>query len=91
MKSHTLKLFLLLCISILAACDTQPLKPEQTSETELQPVSEKQASLTEEAKKLLELAEDSDTDEEQLNYRIQAAQLYIAAGKINQAKEQLDI
>lgn len=91
MKPYTLKLFLLLCISIITACDIQPVKPGQTTDIELPHVSARQASLTEEANRLLDLAEDSDTDEEQLAYRIQAAQLYIEAGKINLAKEQLDI
>ena len=91
MKFHTLKLFLFICIAFISACDTQPVKPEYTSEDELYPVTEKQASLTEEARRLLELAEDSDTNEEQLAYRIQAAHLYIEATKINQAKQQLDI
>jgi len=91
LKSYTLKLFLLLCISILTACDTQPVKPEQADDAELQPVTEQQATLTEEATRLLQLAEDSDTEAQQLEYRIQAAQLYIVIGKINLAKEQLNI
>ena len=91
MKSYTLKLFLLICISILSACDTQPVKPEQTTDIDLQPITEKQATLTEEAQRLLDLAEDSDTKEQQLQYRIQAAQLYIEANKIELAKEQLNI
>ena len=91
MKSLILKLFLLLCISILTACDIQPVKPEQPEDLELPSVSKKQATLTEEAKRLLGLAEDSDTKEEQLEYRVQAAYLYIEAGNINLAKEQLGI
>ena len=91
MKPYTLKLFLLLCISIISACDIQPVKPEQTTDIELSTVTARQATLTEEANRLLGLAEDSDTDEEQLSYRVQAAQLYIEAGKINLAKEQLNI
>ena len=91
MKTYTLKLFLLLCISIITACDIQPVKPEQTSDIESPTITEKQATLTEEANRLLGLAEDSDTDEEQLAYRVQAAQLYIEAGKINLAKEQYNI
>ncbi len=91
MKSLTLKLFLFFCITILSACDTQPVKPEQEVIDETRPVTEKQVTLTEEAEKLLELAEDSDTEAEQQKYRIQAAHLYIEAGEINLAKEQLDI
>ena len=91
LKAHTLKLFLALCISILTACDTQPVKPEQTTDIESRPVTERQATLTEEAKRLVELAEDSDSEEARLAYRTQAAHLFIEAGKVNQAKEQLNI
>ena len=91
MKPYTLKLFLLLCISILSACDTLPVTPDQESADETRSVTERQAILTEEAKYLLELAENSDTETEQQNYRVKAAHLFIEAGEIQQAKQQLDI
>ncbi len=91
MKPYTLKLFLLLCISILSACDTLPVTPDQESADETRSVTERQAILTEEAKNLLELAENSDTETEQQNYRVKAAHLFIEAGEIQQAKQQLDI
>ena len=91
MKLHTLKLFLLIGIAILSACETQPLKPEQQAAEETRPVTEQQATLTEEAEKLLELAQDSDSIIAQLKYRALAASLFIEADKINQAKYQLDI
>ena len=91
MKPHTLKLFLLIGIAVLSACDTQPLKPEQQAEEETRPVTEQQATLTEEAEKLLELARDSDSIVAQLKYRALAASLFIEADKINRAKYQLDI
>ncbi len=91
LKSHTLKLFLLISIALLSACDTQPLKPEQQAAEETRPVTEQQATLTEEAEKLLELARDSDSIDTQLKYRALAASLFIEADKINRAKYQLDI
>ena len=91
LKSLTLKIFLLLCIAALSACDTRPVKPEQESIEQTKPVTEKQASLSDEAATLLELAEDSDSEAEQFRYRAQAAQLYIEAGKIELARQQLNI
>ena len=89
MKSHTLKLFLFLAVAALSACDTQPVKPETEPVEATKPVTEKQATLTEEAERLLGLAEDSDTDAEQFKYRALAAHLYIEADKIDLAREQL--
>lgn len=91
MKPHTLKLFLFLCIATLAACESQQVKVEQEAAEETRLVTEKQATLTEEADKLIALAEDSDSAAVQQSYRIQAAHLYLEAGKINQAKKQLAI
>ena len=89
MKPHTLKLFLLLCVAALSACDTQPVKPEKEPATQTKPVTEKQATLTEEASRLLELAEDSDSETEQFQYRARATRLYLEADKIDLAREQL--
>jgi len=90
LNSHTLKLFLLITLfSVLTACDTQPVKPKQEIAEPTLPVTEKQATLTEKAEKLLELAEDSDTDEEQFAYRAQAAHVYLEAGNIAHAQQQL--
>lgn len=91
MKSYTLKLFLFLTIAALSACDTQPVKPEAEPAEITKPVTEKQATLTEEAERLLGLAEDSDTEAEQFRYRALAAHLYIEASKIGLAREQLAI
>ena len=91
MKSHTLKLFLFLAITALSACDTQPVKPGEDPAERTTPVTEKQATLTEEAERLLGLAEDSDTDAEQFKYRALAARLYIEADQIDFAQAQLDI
>jgi outer membrane PBP1 activator LpoA protein len=91
LKLLTLKLFLFICITLLSACDTQPVKHEQEAITEIPPASEQQATLTEEAEKLLELAEDSDSESEQQKYRIQAAHLYTEAGETGLAREQLNI
>lgn len=55
------------------------------------PITEKQATLSEEAEKLLALAEDSDNETKQLQFRGQAARLYIEAGNVTLAKEQLAI
>ena len=82
LKSYTLKLFLLLCISILSACGTQPITPYQESDGEADSATERQAILTEEARNLLELAENSDTETEQQDYRARAAHLFIKAGEI---------
>jgi uncharacterized protein len=91
LKSHTLKLFLLAGLLILSACEVQPVKPESGSIDESRPVTEKQLSLSEEAEKMLTLAEDSDSRIEQQKYRTRAARLYIEAGKIELAKTQLNI
>jgi len=91
LKSHTLKLFLLAGLLILSACETHPVKPEPESIDESRQVTEEQLSLAEEAEKLLTLAEDSDSSIEQQKYRLQAARLYIEAGKIERAKTQLNI
>ena len=92
LKSLTLKIFLLLAIAAVSACDTQPIKPEIKTPVETEkPVSEKQASLTEEAENLLALAEDSDSEAEQFSYRAQAAQLYIEADQVELARQQLAI
>ena len=91
MKQHTLKLFLLIGIAVLSACDTQPLKPEQQESEETRPVTEHQATLTEEAENFLELAEDSDSIVAQLKYRALAASLFIEADKVDLAKQQLEI
>jgi len=91
LKSHTLKLFLLISFALLSACDTQPLKPEQLDTEETRPVTEQQATLTEEAEKFLEQAQDSDSVVEQLNYRALAASLFIEIGKTDLARHQLEI
>lgn len=81
----------MLSIVALSACDTQPVKPEQESAEQTRPATEKQLTLTEEAERLLELAEDSDTEAEQFKYRALAAHLFIQAGQITQAKMQLQL
>ena len=97
MKAHTLKLFLLISIVILSACETQPLKPEQlATEDETSLITEptiisQRDILIEQAEKSVERAQDSDTIEEQLKYRTLAASRFIEAGRINLAKQQLDI
>ncbi len=91
MNPHTLKLFLLLTLlAVISACDTQPVKPELETVEPSIPTSEKQATLTEEAQRLLELAEDSETDAEKFKYRAQAARLYLQAGDIILAQQQLN-
>jgi len=75
----------------LSACDTHPVKPEKEPVAQTKPVTEKQASLTEEAAYLLELADDSDTEAEQFQYRARAARLYLEADKIDLAREQLTL
>ncbi len=91
MKLLTLKLLILLSIVALSACDTQPVKPEQESTEKTRPATEKQLTLTEEAERLLGLAQDSDTEAEQFKYRALAAHLFIQAGQITQAKTQLQL
>jgi len=76
---------------MLSACETQPVKPQPESIDESGSVTEKQATLSEQAEKLLALADDSDSKTEQQKYRIQAARLYIEAAKIDLAKNQLNI
>ena len=91
MKSHTLKLFLLLVVSVLSACDTQPSKPSGTAIDETRAPTVRQATLTEKAEKLIEQAEDSDSIEEELSYRARAGKLFVNAGEIKRAKEQLNL
>lgn len=91
MKLQTFKLLIFLFIVTLSACDTQQVKPEQETTDETRPVSEKQATLTEEADRLLGLAEESDTEAEQFRYRALAAHLYIQADEIQQAEAQLEL
>lgn len=91
MKSYTLKLFLLLCISILSACETQPERPEHKPADATRPATQKQVTLTEEAGDLLDQAENSDIADEQQDYRINAAHLFVEAGDIDRAKQQLAI
>jgi uncharacterized protein len=91
LKSHTLKLFLFLAIVTLSACETQPVKPGEEPAETTKTVTEEQATLTEEAERLLELANDSDTDAEQFKYRVLAARLYIEADEIGLARQQLEI
>lgn len=91
MKSHTLKLFLPAFLFALAACEIQPVKPGLEPSDETVAVTEKQATLSEQAENLLGLAEDSDSDTERQIYRLQAARLYIEAGDIGMAKTQLNI
>lgn len=82
---------MLLAVVALSACDTQPVKPGDEPAEPAKPVTEKQATLTEEAERLLALAEDSDTDAEQFKYRLLAARLYIEADEIDHARQQLEI
>jgi outer membrane PBP1 activator LpoA protein len=91
LKLHPLTLFLLISSALLSGCDTQPIKPGQQTEEELWPITEQRATLTEEAEKLLERAQDSDSLVEQVKYRALAAGLFIEADKIDLAKHQLDI
>ncbi len=91
MKLYTLKLFLVISIAILSACDTQPLKSEQQTTEEIRPGTEQQATLTEEARNLLDRAENSSSISEQLTYRAQAISLFIEAERIDLAKQQLSI
>lgn len=67
----------------------QPTKPEKEPADVTKPATEKQATLTEEAERLLELAEESDTEAERFKYRALAAHLYIEADNIDLAQEQL--
>lgn len=66
--------------------DTGKQPGEQTP-----PVSQKQATLTEEADRLLTLAEDSDTVTAQQSYRLKAIYLLIKANDLTRARTQLDI
>ncbi len=91
MKLHTLKLFLLFCLAVLSACDTQPTKTDYESIDEARSATQMQTTLSEEAAHFLELAEDSDSEETQMAYRAKAGKLYVDAGEIKQAKNQLDI
>ncbi len=97
MKSHTFKLFLLISIAFLAACETRPLKPEPPAvEEETALITEAiipghQDTLILAAKNFLEHALNSDSIEDQLKYRALAASTYIEAGEISLAKHQLDI
>jgi outer membrane PBP1 activator LpoA protein len=91
LKLHTLKLFLLLCITVISACDTQPTKPSDTTIDETLPTTEKQTTLIEEAEQLVEMAIDSESIEEELSYRARAGKLFVDAGKITRAKEQLNL
>lgn len=91
MKSYTLKLFLLLSITVLSACEIQPEKPDQKPADTARPATERQLTLTEEAGNLLEQAESSDLADEQHESRIKAAYLLVEAGEIERAKEQLAI
>ena len=92
MKADTLKLFLFFCFAILVtSCEFQQEIPEQAPTTEARPATEKQLSLTDEAEALLARAESSESATEQRNYRIQAADKFIAAGDIPRAKEQLAV
>ena len=90
MKSHTLKLFLLIGILALQACETQPTKPEQAAPEDSRPVTEEQATLTDEAERWLAAAEASDNYSEQIKYRALAARYYLEAGTTGAAQEQLD-
>ena len=78
-------------IATLSACDTSPTKPDDEDDTQSRPVTERKATLTEEAEKLLSLAENSDSEAEQRSFRAQAAHLYIQAEQIYLAKEQLEL
>ncbi len=75
---------------MLSACDTQLTKPDQEAIGETRPTTERQTTLAEEAKHFLELAEDSSGEEEQA-YRAKAGKLFVDAGEIKLAKNQLDI
>ena len=94
MKTHTLKLFLLTVVITstitLTACDTRPVKPEQPATEGLRPVTEEQATLSEEAERWLLRADNSDNQTEQARYRVLAARSYIEADKIDLARQQLE-
>lgn len=93
MKSHTVKLFLLISIILLVACETQPIKPEQvpTVEVETPLITEQADALIIVAEDFLQRALNSDAIEEQLKYRALAASAFIEAGEINLAKQQLEM
>lgn len=88
MKFYTLKPFSLLCITLLAACDNQPTRPNQEN---LSPHTNTfiDYTISEEAEAYLTLAEDSNTETEQLDYRAQAVRLFIKSGNLAFAKDQL--
>ncbi len=69
----------------------QAVKHEQETTKEVVPTTERQLSLTEEAEKFVELAEDSDLAAAQQVYRAKAARFYIEAGNLPRAKQQRDI
>lgn len=100
LKPYTFKLFLLLAVILqsslfLSACDTtRPVKKDEVVEqpdTEAPSETIHQATLTEEATRLVKLANDSDSTAEQHQYRVQATRLYLEAGRISLAKQQLNI
>lgn len=92
MKAYTLKLFFIFCFALLTACETQTLKPVDEETTEVTaPETEKQLTLTEEAERLVSLAEDSESPVAQRLYRAKAARLYIDAGNLSKAKAQHEI
>lgn len=91
MKAFTLKLFLLLAVVTLPACDLQPVRQDSADAGDSLVSSEHQLSLYEEAERLLGLAEDSDNTDQQQVYRAKAARLFIEAGDVSSAKQQRDI
>ena len=97
MKPHTLKLIFLLSaltsLFVLTSCDSQPVKDQTTDDfiTASKPVTEQQISLAEAALAMVRQAEDADTRDEEHGYRMQAAYLYIEAGKLESARQQLKI
>jgi len=90
LKLHTLKLFLLLCAAVLSSCGDQQVKPDDESIDIARPATERQTTLAEEAEIFVALAEDSDTEAEQHIYRAQAGKLFVDAGDIESARNQLD-
>jgi len=90
LKLHTLKLFLLLCAAALSSCGGQQVKPDDESIDIARPATERQTTLAEEAEIFVALAEDSDTEAEQHIYRAQAGKLFVDAGDIGSARNQLD-
>jgi outer membrane PBP1 activator LpoA protein len=90
LKPYTLKLFLFLCISALAAC-TQPVRDDQPETGLHLSTADRNASLAREAERLLELAQDSDKTTDEFVYRGKAARLYIEIGKTDLANDQLAV